>query len=240
MIFEARTEAERRRQRGGAWRGEAAALAGALALCLPVAAAAAPPPAEEHVRGVIGAVAGDTVTVKSAQGMAQKLKLAEGTRVSLATRADLAAIAKDEFIGTTAVEAKDGTLRAYEVHVFPEAMRGAGEGHRPWDLKPGSTMTNATVSAMGSSKPGAPSTMTNANVSGVSAAPEGMRLTLSYPGGEKTVVVPPGTPVVRLEPADRSALAAGQHVFAAGARQPDGTVLVGRMVVGKDGVVPPM
>jgi hypothetical protein len=82
--------------------------------------------------------------------------------------------------------------------------------------------------------------MTNAKVSDVSGAAGGKKLSLAYPGGEKTVLVPPGTPVVRLELADRSAIAAGQNVFAAGARQPDGSVLVERMVVGKDGVVPPM
>ena len=197
--------------------------------------------AEEHVRGVVRTVSNDEITVSTADGRPQKLKLQEKTRVSAATKADLGAIAKDAFVGTTAVEAKDGTLRAIEVHVFPEAMRGAGEGHRPWDLKPGSTMTNATISGLDASKAGgAPSTMTNANVSGVAAEGGARKLTLTYKDGQKTVVVPPGTPVVKLEPADRSAVAAGAHVFAAGARQPDGTVLVDRMVVGKGGVVPPM
>ncbi|HET9595551.1 MAG TPA: hypothetical protein VFP65_08215 [Anaeromyxobacteraceae bacterium] len=196
--------------------------------------------AEEHVRGVVRSVAGDEVSVSGAGGKPQKLKLQDKTRVSTAARADLKAISKDAFVGTTAVEAKDGTLRAVEVHVFPEAMRGAGEGHRPWDLKPGSTMTNATVSGVGGAASGTGSSMTNATVSGVSHAASGETLTLKYPGGEKTVVVPPGTPVVRLEPADRGALAVGSHVFAAGAKQPDGSVLVDRMVVGKDGVVPPM
>jgi hypothetical protein len=212
----------------------------AAAVWLTAITASAASEQEEHVRGVVGAVENDTLTVKAADGRPQKLKLGDKTRVSFATKADLGAIAKNQFVGTTAVEARDGTLRAVEVHVFPEAMRGAGEGHRPWDLKPGSTMTNATVAGVEASKPGAPSTMTNAKVSDVSGAAGGKRLTLSYPGGEKTVLVPPGTPVVRLEPANRSALAEGQHVFAAGSRQPDGTVLVERMVVGKDGVVPPM
>ncbi|BDG05136.1 hypothetical protein [Anaeromyxobacter oryzae] len=215
----------------------AAAAIGLAALATSASAAGQP---EEHVRGVIGAVANDTVTVKGADGRAQKLKLGDETRVSFATRADLGAIAKDEFVGTTAVEGSDGSLRAVEVHVFPQAMRGTGEGHRPWDLKPGSTMTNATVASVEGSKTAPPSTMTNATVSDVAGAAGGKTLTLSYAGGEKKVLVPPGTPVVRIEPADRSALAPGQHVFAAGARQPDGTVLVNRIFVGKDGVVPPM
>jgi len=214
---------------------------GAVAVALlSVAGGASAATQEEHVRGTVSGVQGDVVTVKDADGRARDLQLGEKTRVSTASRADLGAISKDAFVGTTAVEAKDGTLRAVEVHVFPEAMRGAGEGHRPWDLEPGSTMTNAKVSGMEAAKGGASSTMTNAKVSDVSGAQGGKKLTLTYAGGEKTVVVPPGTPVVRLEPADRSALAPGAHVFAAGARQPDGTVAVDRMVVGKDGVVPPM
>jgi hypothetical protein len=211
-------------------------MVGALALAALATAASA----EEHVRGVIKAVANDEVTVSMPDGRPQRLKLGEQTKVSAASRADLGAIAKDAFVGTTAVEAKDGTLRAIEVHVFPEAMRGEGEGHRPWDLKPGSTMTNATVSGMDAAKSGGASTMTNANVSDVAGAGGGKKLTLKYAGGEKTVIVPPGTPVVRLEPADRAALAPGDHVFAAGDKQPDGTVVVRRMMVGKGGVVPSM
>jgi hypothetical protein len=207
---------------------------------LGLAALATAASAEEHVRGVIKAVANDELTVSMPDGRPEKLKLGDQTKVSAASRADLGAIAKDAFIGTTAVEAKDGTLRAIEVHVFAEAMRGAGEGHRPWDLKPGSTMTNATVSGMDAAKAGGASTMTNANVSDVAGAGGGKKLTLKYAGGEKTVIVPPGTPVIRLEPADRAALAPGAHVSAGGEKQPDGTVLVGRMFVGKGGVVPPM
>ncbi len=203
-------------------------------------AAAAPPPQEAHVRGVVGAVSGDTVTVKANDGRSVRLKLGERTRVATASRADVDAISKDEFIGTTAVKGRDGTLRALEVHVFPESMRGVGEGHRPWDLRPGSTITSATVSGEEESKAGAPSTMTNANVSGVAGTARGKKLSLSYPGGQKSVLVAPGTPVVRLEPADRAAIAPGEHVFAAGPREADGSVDVGRMVVGKDGVVPPM
>ena len=92
-----------------------------------LAAVAVAASAEEHVRGVVRTVSNDEVTVSTADGRPQKLRLQEKTRVSAATKADLGAIAKDAFVGTTAVEAKDGTLRAIEVHVFPEAMRGAGE-----------------------------------------------------------------------------------------------------------------
>ncbi len=202
--------------------------------------AAAPASPEEHVRGVVGAVTGDTLTVKAADGRTVTLKLDDRTRVATAVKADVDAIASGAFVGTNAVEARDGTLRALEVHVFPESMRGTGEGQHPWDRRPGDTMTNATVSGAEASGARPPSTMTNAKVSDATGATGGKRLTLSYPGGQKTVLVAPGTPVVRLVPADRAAIAAGRHVFAAGPRQPDGTVKVGRIFVGEDGVVPPM
>ncbi len=226
-------------------------MASSLAVAVLAAAAAAQqPPAqgapakEEHVRGTIAAVQGDTVTVASPDGRTRTtLRLAERTRVSRATKADLNAIKKDGYVGVTAVEAPGGTLRALEVHVFPESARGTGEGHRPWDLKPGTTMTNATVSTLeGSAAKGASagSSMTNATVSDVAGAAGGKKLELTYQGGKQTVIVPPGVPVVRLEPADRAAIRQGERVFAAGARQPDGSVAVDRMVVGQNGAAPPM
>ncbi len=128
-----------------------------------------------------------------------------------------------------------------EVHAFPESMRGVGEGHRPWDLQPGSTMTNATVAEVhakgGKAHP--QSTMTNATVADVAGVGAVRKLVLEYPGGEKKVVVPPGTPVVMKEPSDRSRLVPGAHLFAIVSRQPDGTLLAERVDVGKDGVVPP-
>jgi hypothetical protein len=208
-----------------------------------LAAAAGAQQPEQHVRGVVASVSGDTVEVKSPDGRSKAtLKLAEKTRVSRATRSDLNAIQPNSYVGVTAVDAGGGKLQALEVHVFPESARGAGEGHRPWDLKPGSSMTNAMVSGVQSAagQGSAGSSMTNATVSGVSGEKGGKTLELSYKDGKKTVVVPPRTPVVALEPADRSAIQAGDRVFAAGARQGDGSVTVDRMVIGKNGVVPPM
>lgn len=230
------------REERGTWRHDARArvlrwTVAAAALVAAIAGSAAE--GERHVRGVVSDVAGDTLTVKTQDGRAQKLKLEPKSRVSYATRADVGAIGKGAYVGTTAVQAKDGTLRAVEVHVFPEEARGTGEGHRPWDLKPRSSMTNATVAGAEDGS-GAQSTMTNANVSDVSGASGGKRLELSYAGGKQTVIVSPGTPVVRVEAADRAAITKGAHVFAAGAPQSDGTVLVERIFVGKDGVVPPM
>jgi hypothetical protein len=187
-------------------------------------------PAQEHVRGDVVTVRGDTLTIKKNTGETLALILAPDARVSVADRAELSDVHEGAFIGTTALPEPDGSLRAVEVHLFPESMRGTGEGHRPWDRQPGSTMTNATV---------APSTSlsrTNATVADV----EGRSLRLTYPGGEKTVLVPHGTTVVKLEPSDRSRLVPGAHVFVIASRQPDGRLRAERLTVGKGGVVPPM
>jgi hypothetical protein len=140
------------------------------------------------------------------------------------------------------VPQQDGTLRAVEVHLFPDSMRGTGEGHRPWDLQPGSTMTNATVAKVQArgGKPGKQSTMTNATVAKVSGAGGSKTLQLKYKDGEKTVVVPPGTPVVKMAPADRSRLTPGAHVFAIVTREPDGGLVAQRITVGQGDTVPPM
>jgi hypothetical protein len=193
-------------------------------------------PAQEHVRGEIVSVDGNTLTVKSPGGKSMKVSLADDVRVALASKGEMSDVRDGAFIGTTAVPQSDGTLRAVEVHVFPDSMRGTGEGHRPWDLRPGSTMTNATVSKVDSSGGKSSSTMTNATVSKVA----GRKLTLKYKDGEKTVVVPSNATVVKLEPGNRSQLQPGVHLFAIASRQPDGTFRAERITVGKDGVVPPM
>jgi hypothetical protein len=192
----------------------------------------------EHVRGQIVKADGNTLTVKS-QGKTVKLDLADDLKVAVAEKGEMSDVKDGAFIGTTAVAQKDGTRRAIEVHVFPDSMKGTGEGHRPWDLKPGSTMTNATVSGMdssGSSGGKSQSTMTNATVSKMS----GRKLTLKYKDGEKTVVVPSNAKVVKLEPGDRSELKPGAHLFAIASRGADGTLRAQRVTVGKNGVVPPM
>src|SRR4051812_11743856 len=189
----------------------------------------------EHVRGKIVSAEGNTLTVKSSSGKTTKLTLADDVKVSVAEKGAMSDVRDGTFIGTTAVPQKDGTLRAIEVHVFPDSMKGTGEGHRPWDLGPGSTMTNATVSKMDDSGGKSASTMTNATVSKVA----GRKLSLKYKDGEKTVVVPSNAKVVKLEPGDKSRLKPGVHVFVIASRQADG-LRADRLVVGKDGVVPPM
>ncbi len=212
------------------------AFVAAFLLAGAATAQGASPAAPEHVRGEITGVEGDSVTVKTREGKTTKLALSNDVRVAVAEKGNMGDVRDGAFIGTTAVPQSDGTLRAIEVHVFPEAMRGTGEGHRPWDLKPGSTMTNATVSKAEASSGKPPSTMTNATVS----KSEGRKLTLKYKDGEKTVVVPSNAKIVKLEPGDRSQLRPGARLFAIASRQPDGTLRAERITIGKGGVVPPM
>lgn len=197
----------------------------------------ATPATPEHVRGQVVSVDGSTLTVKSHDGKTTKLTIADDVKVSVAEKSDMSDVKDGTFIGTTAVAGKDGTLRAIEVHVFPDSMRGTGEGHRPWDLRPGSSMTNATVSKIDESGGGqSASTMTNATVSKVA----GRKLSLTYKDGEKTVVVPSNAKVVKIEPGDRSQLKPGVHLFAVATKQPDGSLRAQRLTIGKDGLVPPM
>ena len=124
------------------------------------------------------------------------------------------------FVGTTAVPGPDGTLSAVEVHVFPESARGTGEGHRPWDLLPNSTMTNATVTS-------------------ITPGPNDRAITLRYKDGEKKVVVPNGIPIVTNKPGDRSLLVAGAKVIV-DERMQNGQAVAARVIVGRNGFAPPM
>jgi len=175
-----------------------------------------------RVRGTIERVEGRTLVVKSRDGAELKVVLADNAPVVGIVKASLSDIKPGSFVGVTGMPEPDGSQKAVEVHIFPEAMRGTGEGHRPWDLQPQSTMTNANVEE---------------TVAGVN----GRTLTLKYQGGEKKVVVPPDAPVVSYVPGDKSELKPGVKIFAASAtREPDGTLQAARINFGKDGLTPPM
>ena len=233
------------------WRGTLAAAAPSTArwrralgmLCaLALCAGAGSLPAQTGVRKISGEVValdGQKLEVKPAQGAVLTLKLADNVRLTARSAADPARLTAGAFIGTTAVAQPDGTLRAREVHVFAEAMRGTGEGHRPMATEPGSTMTNATIASVGGHDRPASNTMTNATVADISAGAHSRRLTLTYKGGEKVVIVPEGVPIVMVEPGDRSLLTPGAHVVVFAAPQPDGALLAERVTVGKNGFVPP-
>src|ERR1700759_2151577 len=178
-------------------------------------------PTPTRVRGAIEAVDGDVLTVKSRSGEDVKLHMTSDIRIVGITKISLSDIKVGSFIGTTTVPGPDGLPTAVEVHVFPENMRGTGEGSRPYDLKPNSTMTNATV---------ADSVVGN----------DGHTITVKYKDGEKKVLVTQETPVVTYVPADKSEMKAGAKVIAFLKQLPDGSFETNRVSVGRDGVTPPM
>ena len=196
-------------------------IALAMVTASTLAAIAQQPPTPTRVRGTVEAVDGDTLAVKSRSGEEVKLHMANNLVVLGLTKVALSDIKVGSFIGTTTVPGPDGVPKAVEVHVFPENMRGTGEGSRAWDLKPNSSMTNATV---------ADSVVSN----------DGHTLLVKYKGGEKKVEVSPDTPVVTYVPGDKSDLKAGAKVIAFLKKVPDGSMETDRVAVGRDGLTPPM
>lgn len=193
----------------------------------------------QRIRGDVAAVHGKDLDVRTSAGQVVTVRMMDSLRVSARSAAGPDALTQGAFIGTTAVEQPDGTLKASEVHVFPESMRGTGEGHRPMETEPGSTMTNATVSSVTSlPKPTSRSTMTNATVAGVASGGAARTLTLRYKGGEKKVVVNEGVPIVMVEAGDSALLVPGAHVAVTAAKQLDGSLTTDRITVGRNGLVP--
>jgi hypothetical protein len=195
-------------------------LAGA-ALLAAISASAAWAQQTVRVRGTIAAVDGPMLTIKTREGPDVKAKLADNAVVVAVVKASYSDIKQGSFIGVTGMPQPDGSQRCVEIHIFPEAMRGTGEGHQPWDLQPQSTMTNATVDQM------------------VTAVND-HTVTLKYKDGEKKIAVGPDCPVVTYAPADKAELKPGAKVFInAAAKQADGTLSVSRVNVGRD-AAPPM
>ena len=176
------------------------------------------------VRGKITAVEGSSLKVATSAGDVL-VRFPEDVRISGVAEAKLSDITAGNYVGTTAVKQSDGSLKALEVHIFPESSRGTGEGHRPWDLQPGSTMTNANVE----------------KVEQVAVEKiQGQMLTLKYKDGEQKIFIPPGTPIVRNVSADRSLLKAGTGVYIPAVQGEDGTLMAARITLGVGGIMPPM
>jgi hypothetical protein len=194
-----------------------------LTVALVVAGSAlAQTPRPGIVRGAIVSVDGANLVVKTRAGEAINFHLKDQQRIDAVIPAQLSDIKPGVFVGAAAMPGADGTLTAMEVHIFPEAARGTGEGFRPFDLAPGSTMTNANISAM---------------IDSVS----GPKLTLTYKGGEQTVVVDKATPIVTFAPGETADLKPGASIDIFGATKlPDGAYEAGRLVVGRDGTKVPM
>jgi hypothetical protein len=182
-----------------------------------------------RVRGTVEQIDGTVMTVKSREGDTLKIKLADEGKVVALVKASLADIKPNSFVGSTAMPQPDGTWKAVEVHIFPEEMRGTGEGDRPYDYRPQSTMTNGTVNGLAKT-----------TTSGTVANEEGTTLTLNYKDGSKKIDVTPQTVIVSYMPGTREELKPGASIYVpAATRQADGTLLTVRVNVGR-GVAPPM
>src|SRR5215211_139828 len=165
-----------------------------------------------RIRGTIQAVEGPTLVIKARDGAEVKVNMTDNVAVRGIIKVSMSDIKQGSFVGVAAMPQPDGSQKAMEVHIFPEQMRGTGEGHRPWDLRPNSTMTNANVEHL------------------VTAA-----------DGEKKIIVPPETPIVTYVPGSKDELKPGVHIIINGAtKKPDGTLEANAISAGRDGLVPPM
>src|SRR5438874_2371624 len=202
------------------------AVAIGILLTLPAAAQAPPSPAVPEgtpmrIRGTVERLDGHTLTVESRDGQLVTIALADNVTVSTLVKKTLADIKPGDFVASTGVKGTDGKIHAVEVRIFPEAMRGVGEGQYPWDLMPDSVMTNATVS-------------------GVATATGGQVLKVSFKGGESEFIVGPDVPVLGIGPGDLSLLKPGTAVFVIARKMPDDSITAARLYAEKDGVKPPM
>jgi hypothetical protein len=175
-----------------------------------------------RIRGTIESVAGDAYVVKNRDGAEYKVAVTDPGLYVAIVKSTMADIKPGMFVGATGVTQPDGSQKAIEVHIFPESMRGTGEGHYDWDLKPNTKMTNANVEQ---------------TVAGI----DGPVLSVKYKDGEKKVLVTPETAVVTYVVGAKSDLKPGIKIFVgAGKKQADGTVQTPRVTYGKDGLTPPM
>jgi hypothetical protein len=199
------------------------AMAGFALLLATSASFAQQPPQTVRIRGQIEKVEGDVLDIKTRKGDMVKVKLVDPARVMAFVKASLADITVGKFIGVTAMPQADGSQKAIGVHIFLDAQKGVvPDRHSPWDLQPGSTMTNAIVET---------------TVAGV----DGQNILVKYKDGEKKVVVPPNTTIVAYAPGDKNELKPGAQIIIFGAtKQADGSLTTPTVSVGRDGVVPPM
>ena len=175
-----------------------------------------------RLRGTVDRIEGSMYVIKLSDGTEAKVAPTEKALFVAIVKASLSDIKQGSFVGTTGMPQADGSQKAIEVHIFPEAMRGTGEGHYPWDLRPQSTMTNA-------------------NVEQTATGVDGQTLTLKYKDGEKKILVPPDATIVTYVPGDKSEITPGTKIFIAAAKKlDDGTFQTPRINYGKNGLGPPM
>ncbi len=175
-----------------------------------------------RLRASIEKIDGGTMTLKERNGEILNIAIDPSVSISECLPIDIEAIKPGSFIGSGALPQLDGTLKAVEVLVFPESMRGAGEGHRAWDVLPQSTMTNATVSEVIAS-----------------SQSKGRTLQLRYKDGEKTLVIPSDAPIVTFIPGDRALLVIGAKLIVT-VQEKEGKFTATRIIAGRNGFQPPM
>ncbi|MEO8858344.1 MAG: DUF5666 domain-containing protein [Burkholderiaceae bacterium] len=205
-----------------------------LAMVLVGGSALAQTPQTSRIQGDVLELKGSNLSMKSIAGETIMLKMADPIRLLTVAQSDVSAIKPHSYVAVTALPQADGSLLASRINIFPESMRGVGEGHRPMAAQPGNTMTNATVANIGGGN-----TMTNATVTTIADATQSHKLTVQYPGGEKQVVVPAGLAIMVLDQGDRAMLVPGTHITAVAKRLDDGTLQATSITAGKNGVVPP-
>jgi hypothetical protein len=197
------------------------ALATAFVFAVAPALAQSPPVATARATIQTISADGSSLNVHTRAGEDQTIHLNAKTRFVLVVPAALTDVKPGSFIGVAALPGEGNELKAMEVHIFPESMRGTGEGFRPFDLAPKSSMTNGNISARVD-------------------ATTGPKLTVTYKGGEQTIIVDPKTPIVGFEPAAQTDLKPGAAIIARGPKQADGSIEAAFLLFGKDGLVPPM
>lgn len=223
-------------------------LLGIAAAAVMVSATAIAAPTPVRLRGTITAISADSLTLKTGSGKTETVAIGAGTHYLKVEKSSLAMVDKNSFIGT-ATKTVGHQMIALEVVIFPNSMRGTGEGHYAWDkipdttldgaAKTSSTMTNGNVAAVSGAGSKVASTMTNGNVAATRSGDGVKRLTVTYKGGQQTIIVPPTAPIVKFRPGVQADATDGSHVFIK-AGETDGKITADVVAVGVDGVVPPM
>jgi len=197
-----------------------------VAVAMAATAALAQQPQATRIRAMIEKVDGNVLVVKARNGDQLKVTMADNARYAAMIKATLDDLKPDTYIGVTSMPQPDGTLKAVAIHIFQPNQRGTGEGHRPWDLTPGSMMTNAAIET-------------------TVASADGQSITVKYKQGEKVedkkVLVTPQTVIVRYVPGDKNDLKTGVHIIiGAATKNADGSFGAAALNYGRDGIVPPM
>jgi hypothetical protein len=193
------------------------ALAGLVAL--PAFAQNPPPPV--RVRGTVEKLDGNKLTVKSRDGSDVDITLADNVGIVYLVKKSMADIKTGDYLASTGLKGTDGKIHAIEVRIFPEALRGAGEGQYPWDLKPDTVMTNATAGT-------------------ITKEADGNVVSVTYKGTTSDYIIDPTTPIFTYAQGDKSLLVPGAAVFVIAQKKDDGSLSTARLTAEKDGIKPPM